>query len=866
MAMVPTPSLFATALLMKFQERVKAELSASETIHNYTPHGLSHIQGVEASIDYLRTFIPPEHALSAFEKTILRFCAWSHDLGMIRTIAIAYQQTVEKAEQYTPEKLRKDHDKASAYFLQTAIPELLKQLHGELNGGAAGRTSEMVRKSMLEDLREAGEEAAEGHLDFFANYDNLQRQGSNAVSLANTIALVARYHRRAENMGDAPLLRHFLDEPVRVQFLAALFRLADALHVDRTRFEQTGYDMLAESPQFTEESRVHWIKSFIVSSIRFNEASHTVHVQADIPVASDPAALQFGVESDRLRSMLSYIVNDLTEDVLSVSRILLKRGLPPLLGVTHEVHEIPAMLYPQDVRAALNHLFATSSPNTSRLVGIALDVLRWHLADATKHRASSRELAKKIDSQVSSLNEQLVSRPCHEALWKVHDLLKAVMRVYQQVEESANPQNNQPKYHVLVEDSGVWRTLYALLDGVQVTFDEQRLRVKKAVDNDAVLKVFDGCSDVILYGYSDQALLLLTKLNDRAEVPPAVHVLECRTKTTYAPAGDLIYLDGDCYARALLKEIRYRGIVTLEPDAALARILYNVPEEKRAVVLLGTNAIYPDGTFVHSMGHLTVVSTAKAPHLAGRCRVVVVTDGMKIGYHSGRNRKSVERHPDTWLTHRKEVVAALKDVGAVLHNWHEDTVPIDLIDHLIVLDVAKVCQQPFASLITDRFDAPYPYCGTLAARLLASYLDHAKNYRPFFVTEEIMKQGTKENGEIDVNLGNWRVAEAYVGNLALSERVREWIANAWFNRANAEIELLKEEITAAYFRLVGERPRDEAPRREPRPKPAMAEDRSRIHITDGGTGSGGVPAPPPQESAEAPAAQGAVGNQFPPRA
>src|SRR2546423_1124118 len=113
---------------------------------------------------------------------------------MIRTIAINYQQTLEKAEQYEPEKLRKDHDMASAHFLQTTLPDLVKQIHGDLNGAAVNRTSDMVRKAMLEEIRREGEEATEEHLDFFAEHENLQRQGSNAVSLANTIALVARYH------------------------------------------------------------------------------------------------------------------------------------------------------------------------------------------------------------------------------------------------------------------------------------------------------------------------------------------------------------------------------------------------------------------------------------------------------------------------------------------------------------------------------------------------------------------------------------------------------------------------------------------------------------------------------------------------
>src|SRR5205814_2189827 len=210
-----------------------------------------------------------------------------------------------------------------------------------------------------------------------------------AATLANTVNLVGGYHRRSEDIEQAWPLRHFLNEPIRLRLMAAVFRLADALHVDRTRFDQIGYELLAQSPQFTDESRVHWIKSLIVSSIRIDEDAHTGHVQADVPVAHELGGSDFAVNSDRMRGMLDYIVNDLKEDVLSVSRILLDARFPPLLGVTSEIHVIPGMRYEEEVRSALNHIYASSSPNTSRLITIALDVMEYNLRKAN-------DLAKKV--------------------------------------------------------------------------------------------------------------------------------------------------------------------------------------------------------------------------------------------------------------------------------------------------------------------------------------------------------------------------------------------------------------------------------------------------------------------------------------
>jgi len=787
METIPEPSLFTTILLLRFQELVRRELDNSATLYGYTPHGLSHIQGVEASIDYLCTFIDPAKRLSALELALLRFCAWSHDLGMIRTIADKYQAMFSEPASDL-ETLRKDHDKASAHFLQEAVPEAFKQLHKDLN---EQKTKDVIRDDLLNQLIESGHPATAAHLDFFRDKANLERWGNNAVSLAHTVALVARYHRRAEPIERAHAVRFFLGEPVRVRFLAALFRLADALHIDRTRFEQSGYDMLAESPQFSEESRVHWIKSFIISSIRIDEAEHVVHVQADIPAEIEGKKARAGIPSDRLESMLTYIVNDLKDDVVSVSRILLKEGLPSILGVTYDVHEIPAMQYPQDVRTALNHLLAMSSPNTSRLSTIALDVLRWHLDDSAEHNQSVQALQKKIERQISSLAEQLRYRPCHEALWKMHDLLGAVYAA------SKGP------FTMLHQHNGQWRTLYALLEGVHLTFCNQRNKVRDEKDKQALIEHFADCSDIVVYGFSDQVLLLLKALKNRFDPPPQIHVLECRTKTTYAAAGDLVYLDGQMYARAIAKDVQYPGLVTLEPDAALGRILANVEPDKHAVVLMGSNAIYPDGTFVHSMGHLTVAAVAKA---AARCDVIVLTDSTKIGFHR-LEHPTQERHRDTWLTHKKDVIDGLKEAGVQLHNWQEDTVPMELIDKLLVLDGAQFLRsRSYSALVEARFDAPGRFSETLSVRMLASYLSfmHAAGWLPEAVKREIEDKKKLKEKE-DVNLGNWRVAEAYVNKTALPAEVRDWIGNAWYNQAAPEIEWLREAIKNEYQALVDRR-------------------------------------------------------------
>lgn len=804
MAQAPNAHAFSTLLFVRFCERVH-EVLGSGTIPSYTPHGLSHIQGVEAAVENLWSLIEEKNPLTPFEKLLLRFCAWSHDLGMIVDVANKYQDEIRGARPGTVKlaALRKDHDKASAYFVQKNVPELFEQVQDELERSIRAVGTEAYRAGVAARLRaHLSDEEATSVVAFFADGANKQRWLANAATLANTVNLIARYHRRAEPIDTAHELRHYLGEPVRVRLLAAIFRLADALHVDRTRFEQTGFEILARSPQFSDESRVHWIKSFIVSSIRIDEMRHSVHVQADVPLSAEIGGDDFAVDSERMRGMVSYIVNDLTEDVLSVSRILLDGGFPPLLGVTSDIHEIPSMHYPDDVRAALNHIYASSSPNTSRLITIALDVLQWHLRESEKKPDGAAYLLQKLKEQRISLAEQLDQRPCHEALRKVHDLLGAVQEAWH---------HSDFQRGALAELCGERYVLHTLLEGVRATVLDKRREVAEGVRHPDFLEIFDGRSDIILYGYSDQVLALLDKLNaSRHEDLPDVHVLECRTKTAYAPAGDLLYLDGERYARALRKQ-GYKGNVTIEPDAAVGRIL---TKSVTPLVLLGSNAVYPGGTFVHSMGHLTVAAAAKAPHVKDKSQVVVVTDTMKIGFHHELQLK--ERHENDWLTTRKHVITVLRKAGIELHNWQEDTVPSELIDALLVLDKKTILRGNYAQLATMRFDAVDVYCRSLDYRLLASYLAYKHVSLDADVKLEVKRRGRRsEDNEDDVdwNMGNWAVAVAYSTNDAtLNIKARELLASTWTGRTAGMIGTAGDILKKAYVTL-SEKPRK--PKEEP---------------------------------------------------
>lgn len=184
---------------------------------------------------------------------------------------------------------------------------------------------------------------------------------------------------------------------------------------------------------------------------------------------------------------------------------------------------------------------------------------------------------------------------------------------------------------------------------------------------------------------------------------------------------------------------------------------------------------------MHSMGHLTVAAAAKAAHLGDKCKVVVLTDTMKIGLKG--TSKPRERHENEWLTPRKDVITALKKAKVELHNWQEDTVPSNLIDKLLVLDKRQILTSPYEELEALRFEAAEVYSKSLEKRFLAAYLAFKHDTLAKEIRDEIEKRGRNQHDVVDWNMGNWNVAVAYTsGDLTLRPDVKKKIAETWGGR------------------------------------------------------------------------------------
>jgi len=703
----------------------------------FVPHDSSHFAGVERSVERLmaQQRVPEKEPLtdatrppSPVEKLILQFCCWGHDVGMLREVSKRYHASGSAEgprEEWKTSWARKHHDEASSFFITSqfkkiadrilelyALPPDMKTLHSSAQD-VARKDCQGHQQALVNKFKGSyPTELLHALIAFLESTENHNAVLAHLANLANTISLIASYHRRQKNIKLCPEQREVLGEVVRARFLAALFRLADALHVDRSRFSYGQFDAIRYQSDFSPESRRHWMKSYLVSSILLNQATHSLDVQLDLPDSlqddhgntpgrhSEASTRhQLAKRKNIIDGMRDFILNDLEEDLFSVSGILLEHSFPPLLRVTSKVHRVPAMVYAEDIWSVLDDLNAIASPNTSQLISSALASIKDIYAAPNLYK----DPKESVKTRLGSLRESIERRPCHEGLKKIERFLRALIMVFtdppyeglpfdrteNHIEKSLRSYFVTPVVRTGIIDETEF--LMVCLEGVHTTFREQRDLCVSVINEgklDKQLEEFSESDNLLLYGYSEQVIEVVRRITNKFQRSPRIYVLECRTKSQYTPTGRLIYNDGVRFAESLREKLGRACKILLTPDSAMGRILGASRPGEKTLILLGSNAITLDGHLVHSMGHATVAATAKSPLYAEYTKVCVLTDGLKIGgtIEAVKRHENHQRNERQWLTHDSRAQALLNRNEIESINWQEDIVPRELISNMLIVD------------------------------------------------------------------------------------------------------------------------------------------------------------------------------------
>lgn len=590
----------------------------------FTPHDSSHCESVEKIVKAI--IKRSDIKLTELELFILLSAIWTHDIGMIEKVAKAHLK-----DDYSVQKKREFHDKISAWFLN----------HDE------------TFKKIFDDSNIP--------YNLFQNY-------------VNTINIISKFHRRKRQIDNCPKERQIRGDRIRSKLLAALLRLGDTLHVDSSRYDRRLYNIL-QMGSFDRTSRLHWLKSYVVSTVYLDIEKHNIVVTVDLP---DPDEIDYKIDDinqakklkvklDENAKRLKFIITeDILEDVLIVKDVFKENALKFYESVVVNINYCPGVKEDErdEIIGILNDLDIVLSPNTSRVIRKTLDSIK----SLAKMKFAKYEYFHKQSKQlIEHLENIYKQRPCHVGLNKIIEKLKHSVDTF-------------PKDYRETQDRQMANCQNELLEIAEQVKNERNIDLDDL--RELATSKLENIEHIFLFGFSETVIMLLEYsgiVNFKNNVK--IYVFECSGKRVFSITNSIEYNDGIHYSLALAE----RGFTNIEllPDTSFSSLLTclsqdNVINENNSLLLYGANGISDqDRSCGHTSGHLTLALVAK--HFGVPLKIIA--DEFKIG--SIPWNPSLKRTTTDWLTGQKEILNELIKYKVKLVNYREDKIHIDLIDEII---------------------------------------------------------------------------------------------------------------------------------------------------------------------------------------
>lgn len=290
----------------------------------YTPHGPEHMERVE---HIMHRLIPGQSVekLKMRERFFLLAAAWLHDVGMLRGINGDHERDLSR---FPDETIRREHHSRAEKFIVNHFSRL--------------------------DV----------------DHEDAQAMG-----------LLALYHRRREPLEECPIEFPVANDTVKLRLLAAYVRLADSLDIDQSRSPSSEY-AICISYNISANSKLHWIKSRLVSGICIEPGNHRIIVYFKQPhdsVLQDEmqkmrlSKKDIPVLLNNLDNLKEMIIDDLEEELSSVKNTLIRGSITHFLDI-HERQTkmvIDDQIFPELLMLASN-FDMISHPSATRLMYIVL--------------------------------------------------------------------------------------------------------------------------------------------------------------------------------------------------------------------------------------------------------------------------------------------------------------------------------------------------------------------------------------------------------------------------------------------------------------------------------------------------------------
>ncbi len=655
----------------------------------FTPHGIEHLQNVENRIHELipkKTF----ESLNPRERFYLLASAWLHDLGMLRSVANLYFRT---------------------HFDRDARVEEIRKLHHVI-----GRW-------------------------FIINYPSKCgiRDGDQFI-----LADLAFYHRKQEDLNRCESTQTVGGYSYRTRLLAGYLRLADALDVSLSRTPMSAY-LLCLAYGIPAESKIHWIKSRLVSGIQICHADHRIRVQFQRPTPEDLARKHASMSwvEEKIRHIIDIVMDDLRDELASVMYTLTQAGFAFYIDLEKSENQGVDEQTLDDLLGLVMNYDILIAPSASKLLEMILhtiaNIAGYNLrpgaeeADRFRQVSDPKKTAGEIRSFLAMIRSDILSqRRCHygiRSLVESCEQSKALKAA--KLAELVAEVNSQFQ---LQHDHRNWiRANAAKLVkkhlGPAVKDESVVVNILLFGYSELVIKAICGFRDGLMKarGYTADRIKRVYGSDDEKEFSRRFRIFVCdgQSKTQTAPRDRLIYHDGLSYAKALKKR-NFTNLI-LMPDIVAGNVIENQDID---FVLVGANG-FDESCFKHSAGHGSIIKLAREHRQShhqdqqdqpGKPQVVLVVSSDKWGPASttgaerptrdeAADESTVEGFPfwkgatgtktrdQIWFTRDERVFGELKRQGEIgsaehqpartaevdihLFNPREDVMPIREVDWII---------------------------------------------------------------------------------------------------------------------------------------------------------------------------------------
>lgn len=657
--------------LERIKEKVKAlyEDPDNRPLPFYTSHEASHCRAVEDLIHHL---IPFEKytALTVLERFFLLAAAWLHDIGMLSTVS-----DIVWGEKLGPDEIRRRHHETSALFIR-------------------------------DHPHRCGVSEADRHF----------------------LADLCRYHRRCVDLHLAPEKLGAGHKEHRFRLLAAYLRLADALQVDHGRAPDRLF-ALCLAYNIPPETKLHWIKSRLVSSIVPDAENHLITVQFQKPGPADFERFRLDPRwvEPKIDAVIHYVLDELRDELASVMYTLTSGAITFYLDIREvDAYGVGAMTMNHLMPLVLNHDVLVW-PSASRV----MEMILIDLAEIAGYQLRNEQAPQRMEG-FRALGE------IGENIRRFLGLLEQDVRSHRAGHLGIRSLLEQCR-PLLDVDLFTPETFIRLLDDRYQHQRQHRRNIRvRASDCGKEIPLPDGECNLLLFGYSELVIKALCGFRDRlakkrgldprkiygseAEMELScrfrLFICEGQPKTHTACQDRLLYHDGISYALALRRR-NFTNLVIL-PDIILSSVL---GRHRLDYLLVGANGFTAE-VFLHSAGHGSVIhmlrGIARERPLKPPPRVLLVVSsdkympvdagiaGLRSYSHLGSGEEAYDMdaasdrtydidgysfragereqtRDNIWITRDPRVRADLKTERAHIqfYNPREDAVPFALVDHVL---------------------------------------------------------------------------------------------------------------------------------------------------------------------------------------